>query len=240
MLSWRYALRFHNVKISFRTAIISHGLSIFAKYIPGKIWVILGRASYVSNKGFGLKETSFISLKEQLLYILIGLIISSIPTLWFFKVHYISFLLLGTCIALGLILFNKWVHDLTEKILAILFRKEFNLPRLNIALSGRLSLFIILYWMAWIVAFYFFCLSILPDSTVIFAFAFPLSVCYGVLAIIVPGGLGVREGIMVAFLVAVGANAESVVTLSVISRLWFIGGEAFSFLLSLLLKLSEK
>ncbi len=47
--SWQVALKSHGKKISHRDAIISHGQAIFAKYIPGKIWVILGRAGYIAK-----------------------------------------------------------------------------------------------------------------------------------------------------------------------------------------------
>lgn len=235
-ISWRYALHFHNIKISNRLALVSHGLSVFAKYIPGKIWVILGRASYVSRNGASLKETSFISLKEQLLYIFLGLIISAIPSLWYFKLNYISIILIITCVVLALILFNTRIHRLTETILGKLFRKEFNLPQLSFSLSGKLSIVIILYWIPWILAFYFLTRAVLPDAGIINAFAFPLSVCYGVLAIVMPGGLGVREGIMVTFLSLAGMNTELAISLSIIARLWFISGEIFIFLTALTIK----
>jgi glycosyltransferase 2 family protein len=235
-ISWRFALWYHNIRIDNRTAVVSHGLSIFAKYIPGKIWVILGRASYVSRRGESLKETSFISLKEQLLYILLGLIISAIPSFWYFKLNYITISLLITCLVLALILFNRRVHQLAEILLGKLFRKEFQLPHLNLVLSGKLSVFIVFYWTAWILAFYSLNKAVIPDAGIINAFAFPLSVCYGVLAIIMPGGLGVREGIMVAFLTAAGMNTESAVSLSVIARLWFMTGEIFIFLMAFVLQ----
>lgn len=239
-VSWRYALYYHNVSIPHSKAVISHGLSVFAKYIPGKIWVILGRASYVSQGGVPLKETSFISLKEQLLYILLGLMISAFPSILYFGLNYLNIILLVTCILLALILFNKPVHNLAEKILSRLFRKEFTLPQLSMRLSGKLSGFILLYWALWILAFYALCKALIPEVGFISTFAFPLSVCYGVLAIVMPGGLGVREGIMVAFLTLTGIETELALSLSVIARLWFVTGEIFIFLTALLLKNLKK
>jgi len=235
-ISWRYALYYHEIRIWHSKAIVSHGLSVFAKYIPGKIWVILGRASYVSQGGVPLKETSFISLKEQLLYILLGLIISAVPSISFFGFNYLNIILLATCILLVLMLFNATVHNLTEKVLSRIFRKEFTLPQLSLQLSGKLSGFILLYWGMWILAYYALCRALIPEVSFINAFAFPLSVCYGVLAIVMPGGLGVREGIMVAFLTLAGIEAELAVSISVIARLWFITGEVFIFLTALVLK----
>ncbi len=67
--SWKTALASHGIKCSGQEALISHGQSVFAKYIPGKIWVILGRAGYISNDRKELKERAFVSLKEQLIYL---------------------------------------------------------------------------------------------------------------------------------------------------------------------------
>ena len=99
-----------------------------------------------------------------------------------------------------------------------------------------MCLFILLYWIIWILAFYLFLRSIARDIYFIHSFAFPLSVCYGVIAIIFPGGIGVREGIMTGFLVLTGISVEQATTISVINRLWYITGEIFIFILAFVLK----
>jgi hypothetical protein len=58
-ISWWWSLKVHNINISVRDGLISHGLSIFAKYIPGKIWTILGRAAQIA-KSKNLNLTGFI------------------------------------------------------------------------------------------------------------------------------------------------------------------------------------
>ncbi len=61
---------------------------------------------------------------------------------------------------------------------------------------------------------------------------------FGVLAIILPGGLGVREGIIVAYLTLAGLDVETATTISFMNRLWFISGEVFIFLLSSILRIT--
>jgi uncharacterized membrane protein YbhN (UPF0104 family) len=51
-----------------------------------------------------------------------------------------------------------------------------------------------------------------------------------------PGGLGVREGIIVLVLTATGLDVKVATTISVISRIWFISGEIFIFLMAILSK----
>ncbi len=236
-LSWHYALRIHSVKIPKQMAIASHGLSVFAKYIPGKIWVILGRASYVANKkGLETSVLSYISLKEQLIYILLGLILSFIPTLVYFNRDYWIWIIFATILGLAAILFVKKLHDWFEWILSKIFKKEFNLPYLSIKLSLKLGFRISLYWIFWTVGFYFFMLSFSDDILPLHAFVFPLAVSYGVLAIFLPGGIGVRESIITAYLVATGIELETAITISALSRLWFISGEVFLFLVAFFIK----
>jgi uncharacterized membrane protein YbhN (UPF0104 family) len=240
-ISWKYALKFHGYTINNRLAVVSHGLSVFAKYVPGKVWVILGRAAYVGNqKSLKISELSFVSLKEQLLYILLGLIIAFVPALLYFNHNYWVLIILVTISGLCLVLFIKPLHDFGERLVNRIFKREVNLPFLSFKLSVKLSFYIILYWAFFSVGFYFLVASLTDKALLVHIFAFPLAVSYGVLALFTPGGIGVREGLLVAFLTATGVNLDTAVTISVISRLWFISGEIFLFTLAALLKKPAK
>jgi len=240
MLSWWNILRVYNINIKALFAVYSHGISIFAKYIPGKIWVILGRAYKVSSKSVSFKLISVLSLKEQLLYILLGLLISFPSVFIYSNFSYYTIVVFVSILALSVLLFSKVFHKFVINIFQRVFKKKLNVPLLEFNKSLKVSGFILIYWGLWIFAFYFFVKSVMPDVAFISAFAFPISVCYGVLAIIMPGGIGVREGIMVLFLTSTGINVETAVTISVASRLWFISGEIFSFVLALIIKLNKK
>jgi hypothetical protein len=234
-VSWWYSLKAHHVKTKVKSAIVSHGILVFAKYIPGKIWVILGRASRITQKGISLELTSMASLREQLIYVLLGLVISFIPMVWYYGFGYFSLIVLITIILLVIILFSKDVFKLSLKILTRVFKREFNLPVLQYRDTLNIGYFVLLYWGFWIIAFYCFLKSVLPTASFDLSFAFPLSVSYGVLAIFVPGGIGVRESILTGYLIIAGINTETSVTISIVSRLWFITGEIFLFTLSVLM-----
>ena len=45
------------------------------------------------------------------------------------------------------------------------------------------------------------------------------------LAIFAPGGLGAREGVLVAYLMLAGQTAADATTVAVVARLWFLVGE---------------
>jgi len=235
-ISWWNALRKHQVSIDWRNGTISHGLSIFAKYIPGKIWVILGRAYYISTGGFSLKITSLASVQEQLIYVFVGLLISVVPMIFFDGLSSYVIWVLIILVGFSLFIFTDWFHKLVVLLVKKIIKKEMDLPVLGLKENASIMLFCLVYWIFWLFAFYFFVYSIIGQPPIAVMFAFPLSVTLGLLAFIVPGGLGVREGIMTAYLTILGIPVETAVTISVIARLWFITGEIFMFLIALFLQ----
>lgn len=236
-ISWGVALKSHGISISHRDAVVSHGLSVFAKYIPGKIWVILGRASYISQKKRDIKSTSLISFKEQMIYLWSGFLISAIPTFIFYGIQWISILLFLIIVLLTLFLFIAPVHSFSLALIKRIFKLEFDLPTINFRSALPIIFSTYMIWLFWTTSFYFFIL-IFDHQPPIMAFAFPLSVCFGLIAIVLPGGLGLREGIIVAYLVLAGMDIETATTIAFLNRLMFIIGEVFIFLLALLLRVS--
>jgi len=232
-IGWKKVLNIHGIPVKSSDAIISHGLSVFAKYIPGKVWVILGRASKISIGGYPLKTTSFASLKEQLVYVWLGLI----QALVFFCVSKgnVELLLLVILLIVGLTLFNfsGWFRQTLAFFFKKIFKKEFDVPRVSPKELFGLIGYIAFYWLLWDVAFWLFVKSVFSDTSVLVSFIFPLSVTLGLLAVIVPGGFGVREGLIVVGLTSFGVPLELAASISIAARLWFISGEIFLFLLAL-------
>ncbi len=232
--SWKVALNAHLYKCSVREALISHGLSVFAKYIPGKVWVILGRAGYLSGNKSELKNKSFISLKEQLIYLWAGFLISSIPTIIFYGIRWISGAVLLVILVLTLFLFVERIHRIFLEIIHRIIRRKLEVPLVSFSRSWPMIASVSLIWLCWTLGFYFFMLAFQNHITPVMMFAFPLSVCFGLLAIILPGGIGLREGIIVGYLVLAGLEVEAATTISFLNRIWFILGEAFIFLVATL------
>jgi len=230
--SWKVALRSHSINHSMREALVSHGLSIFAKYIPGKVWVILGRAGYLSEDKTGMKNRSFISFMEQAIYLWAGFLISSIPTIIFYRFHWISYLVLAIITGLTLFLFVEPVHRFTLGLIQGIFRKKLDVPLVRLRQSLPMIGAVALIWGAWTAGFYLFMRAFSPDINPVMMFAFPLSVCFGLIAIILPAGLGLREGIIIGYLTLATLDVETATTISFVNRLWFISGEVFIFLLA--------
>ena len=113
------------------------------------------------------------------------------------------------------------------------YSSELDVPLVSLREVSPLILYVLSYWLLWMLAFYFFVYAFKIDFSISIIFAWPLGISLGVLALITPGGIGVREGIMTGFMVLTGIAIETATTVAVLSRLWFISGEIFIFFLSL-------
>ena len=234
--SWQVTLKLHGIPISARQAIVSQGLPVFTKYIPGRIWSIVGRAALVKNKDNSMKRLSFISFKEQLIYLCLGFFISIYPVLQTEKIKEYSLVIISLTCLLFLILFFKRIQAWFETIWNKIFKTEINVPKITIKEFFILSMVVVIVWVLWIIAFYYLLVSFLDTTPFYFAFAFPLSIVLGLVSIIFPGGIGVREGVITLFLISNGVAAEIAILVSVVARVWFLTAEVFIFILALILK----
>jgi uncharacterized membrane protein YbhN (UPF0104 family) len=239
-ISWWNILNKHKVVVSVNQAIISHGLAVFTKYIPGKIWSIIGRAGYIARLSYPLKTTAFFSLKEQVIYIWEGLIISVIPMLIIYGFSLYVLLVVILSVFITFLLFFRSFHDWFIKIFWKITKRELDVPFLKFTVSIKIIYFVFLYWVVWLFAFYLFVISFYENANIHVAFAFSLSVTVGLLAIIFPAGLGVREGVMGSYLIMTGIPLEISTVIVVYARIWFFSGEVFIFTLALLLRLVKK
>ncbi len=238
--NWRIVLKYDKiVDLSIKESIVSNGLSIFTKYIPGKFLTIFSRALYVQKRhDLPLKKLTFISLKTQLISLWFGLLTGSVIifqvglNLWF-KLIAVIFLL-----SLFLFLFsNKFKKTLVYTITKIL-KKNIDYPILNIKDALNLFPSFLLNWLFRCLGFYFLCHSIVEyDIPITIGFSFALASVISILALIAPGGIGVREGLLLSMLLALGIEKQDAITISIVSRLWFLVGEVFIFFLATILNI---
>jgi len=240
-----HALCWHGVckqsikDISLSVAITSHGLSIFGKYIPGKVWAVVGRATYLSRIGVALTTTAQLSLHTLLLSVWAGLILGIAGLV---LVDRMSAYLPGMLLLLSLLsvfLFAP-IHKIAwvDKIMKRVNGDNLPLARLNVADHLRNVPLFFLFWLCWSVGFYLLLQALFPHTVhgVGTALAFPFATTIGILAFFFPGGLGVREGCLVLYLVKSGLLMEDAALVSIVARMWFVVGEIFIFATAVFLK----
>jgi len=241
-ISWGKVINNTSYPISYKNAISSMGLSIFGKYMPGKIWVILGRGEYIAKTyQYPRKDLSSFSLNTQFISLWTGLLFGAIGMIAINGINIYGLSILLLFVALTLIVFTPLFHTVAEKIFSKIFRKDISIPRLSFPNALNVLPWFILNWSFWCVSFYLLASS-LVDYEISFhtAWGFGLAGSLGIMAIIAPGGIGVREGLLTGYLSLSGLDIQSATTIAVTSRLWFLIGEVFIFLTALFLDKTSK
>jgi len=232
--TWFTVLKQSNYPINYPTALAGTGLSVFTKFIPGKIMIIVGRAAYAAEAyGYTVGKLSSLSLNTQLIALWSGLTTGTIGLFFLEGFGQWRWLIIGLFVFLSILIFNTRANKLVEMILSKMLKKNINLPQLKPSIVVKILPIFFIYWLCWATAFYFLAkgLSLSPNISFLSGLSFPLATTLGIMAIIAPGGIGVREGILVGCLTLSGVAPAEAATISVSSRLWFFVGESFIFIL---------
>lgn len=240
--AWQVFLKNYGFLISIRNAFISNGLFNLAKYMPGKVWLVLGTANYITKHyKYPSDKLIIISLNYQLLSIWVALVLGSIGMLVIDGFQIWGMLVLFLWIGLTLAIFFPEFHKIFQKMYNRIFKKNYEIPIISRKLIFKLIFPISLPWIFWSIGFYLFMVSInFSYINPVTALSFPLASALGILAIISPGGLGVREGIITAYLTLAGVELTFATTIAFSSRLWYLVGEILTFVTSYILDLKNK
>ncbi len=217
-LAWLIALRSIGVRIPYDFSAFSIGISILGKYLPGKVWAIVGRAGVVSKAtDVGIKKLSLVSLFAQAVVVLSGTLF-----LPFYYYDWLSALLMS----LAVILFAVACVIAARHLIGALV-----VELRALALILLLYLFI---WLLWGVGFLFLVRAISTSSyDWVLLTVFPSSASLSILALFSPGGLGVREAFIAIGLNTAAVDSVVIPQLVVASRVWFLFGELAIFFFAL-------
>ena len=225
--SWNVLLAKSGCPVRFSEGLAALGLSVLGNYLPGKVWLIMGRAGYVAEcHGYALTKVSVLSLHAQLIALWAGLALGSVGAFAVGGVRIWGPLILALWLALTLTIFSRAVHALVARVVARLIGRHLSIPLMSLESTWRAIVWAMLTWMCWSLAFYLFVLSLgFGGVTPVDGLAFPLAATLGVIAVFAPGGLGAREGVLIAYLVLAGQSAADATSAAVAARLWFLVGE---------------
>jgi uncharacterized membrane protein YbhN (UPF0104 family) len=200
--------------------------SQLGKYLPGKVWLLLGRFYFYESKGKSKKNISvalyfemvtiiaaagLIFLAALILYREIGLFKSWNPSGWLVLLSLLGFVSLHP----------RVLQKILNWILAQFKRETISL---TISYSNILwILFIcIVSWVVGGIGFYLFVNALYPVAPQYILFltgALAISSTLGLVALFAPSGLGVREGILV-YLLSLMMAAPIAVIISILTRIW--------------------
>jgi len=233
--SWNVLLAKSGCPVRFSEGLAALGLSILGNYVPGKIWLIVGRAGYLAERrAYPLAKVSLLSLHAQLISLWAGLLLGGLGAFAVGGVRIWGPLILLFWLALTLTIFSPGVHEVVVRGIGRLIGRQVSIPLLSFASTSHAIVWALLTWTcwSWSLAFYLFLISLgLTGISPGDGLAFPLAATLGVLAIFAPGGLGAREGVLVAYLVLAGQSAADATTVAVAARLWFLVAELALFVI---------
>jgi glycosyltransferase 2 family protein len=212
-------------------ALAMFGLTIFSNYIPGKVMIVFSKIAYLGEKNsFAPAALVVAFVRAQIIALWCSLLLGIIGLGLNDALHLLSAVGLLLVSAFTVALFSGRAHRGALRLINRLFSKSLDFPPLSMDATLALIPWFAAIWVLWGAGFYLFCQSLtpyhLPVST---AFCFPLACAFGILALFSPGGIGIREGIIVVYFTLMQIDLDHAVTLSAASRLWFLAGEIFIF-----------
>jgi hypothetical protein len=71
-LFWMRLLHLFKINVSYSVSLWSLGRTIFAKYIPGKIWILVGRAVAIASQQYPKERVMWASVFAQIISLWIG------------------------------------------------------------------------------------------------------------------------------------------------------------------------
>lgn len=231
---WRGLLMKLGGSVGLPSAIRIFAISSMGRYLPGKVWQIAGMVYLGQKEGVRAETGVWAAVLAQILAVLAGILFFFVslivepqrillPFMKSLGVNNFSPYWLLLPVLLVLILIHpRILKGVTNWLLRILKREplEFNLSYI------RLLSFFLLYVLSWFfygITFYLFVSSIHPiplTDWFVIAGSFAAAYIVGLLALFVPGGLGVREGILALFLAGLVGSGVAV-AISFGQRLWF-------------------
>ena len=225
---WNKVLRIlePDKKLSFFKAFKVYIYSWFGRYLPGKVWMFAGRVYLGQKEGIPKKPLLISVIYEIILSIASGFLLSLFLLSIAFGSKLYGLYLIPIFVVLGGLFFSH------PKVIFLLFNiilkkfKKINIKK-NDFLNYKTVIQIILYYFVSYliegIAFFFLINSIISLSfydIIGVIGAYTVALVSGTVAIFAPGGLGVREGILVLIL-QFYFSISIVILISVVARIWF-------------------
>jgi hypothetical protein len=230
--TWCVSLRWWGQRPRYLAAVRIWSLSNLARFIPGTIWQFAGLAALAADEGVSPVAATAGVLMQQVVLLGTGLLLSILlaPQLlpgWTAAVP-VWALIAGVIAGLGgLVIALPRIGQLVAPLARRWFGKELAWPAPHEAASAAYIAALVLPWLIYGVAFWLFGRALLgPDAPglKLAASAFTVSYVAGILVVVAPGGLGVREASLVAAL-APSLGAGRALILAVGSRMWLVALE---------------
>ena len=222
-LIWHLLTLTSGVGIPLPRALAAWFYSQLGKYLPGKVFLYLGRLHFYVKEGqpvgpvtvaFGVETIG--NFAASIFTVLIAVMTADVPGLDSYR-----WALAAALAVLLIALHPRVIGWLIQVMARLLRRRPFEVSLTYPQLIRYLGLYVA-NWFLFGVALYVFIQSFYPlelSSILYLTGAFSFASMLGILAVFAPSGLGVREGILALFLGQVMPTSVALVV-AVASRVW--------------------
>ena len=233
--SWQSIMRALNAPISFAQSTWMIATTQVGKYLPGKVWYMIGRVYVGKKANIDAKKLALSMVLETCLVYITGGIVFSLTTLIAGNYNTIWLIISIILTILAIIVIHpRFLGPISNFFLRILKKPEIQLT-LGYRKTSMISVYFFGIWITQIIGFYFLIKAIYPIpflSIFNLASAYSLAWISGSLALFAPGGLGVREGVMALLLSSV-LPTPLAIAVSFVARVWITIFEVVVFFVGL-------
>ena len=230
---WKFLIKKLGGKLNRNQALKIWFLANTGRYLPGKIWSQAGIIILAEKEGIKKNISVQSLIYSQFYSILVGLFIVMIVFKNYLKENgYLEIpdsTIYIILIITSIIVFNpKILNSVLNLFLIKIFKKNKLKDNEDILLKKKdIFLFVCLQFINWLnigFTFYLFTIAFTGDFSLIFnnpkyLLILPAAWTLGLLAIFTPGGIGVREGILILFLTSI-IGPELALILPWLNRIW--------------------
>ena len=212
--------------ISYGDAVRIHSASWLLKYIPGQVGSLINKLTWAKSQGVSQKSTATSFVYENVLTTLASLVIS-LPLISVMNDSVLEssslFLPVLIIIPIAIFIYQPVFYKLLNFVFKKLGKKPFR--ESDFLSTGQLLKYLALYLVPRVlnaVGFVFIASSLLPiepSMYMVLGATYVFASIVGLLAVFVPGGIGVREAVIVLF-VGLYFPVEQAIVLAIIARLY--------------------
>jgi len=231
--SWRQMLRGWDQRLRYGDATRAWCLAILGRYIPGKVWSVAGLVVLAERAGVRRSAAAVSAFAMQAVVLGTGVVLVAIAT-----PHAASPVLLGGSVVGALALIGVLAWRRSAEWLGKLADSKSPLPPLPLSAILLSSGLMLLSWATFGLSFWMLIRGLISTTTVPISAAmgmFALGYVMGIVAVFVPGGIGVRDLALVGFLTPL-VGSGGALAISMVSRVQLTLTEVGAAGLALLLK----
>ncbi len=215
MILWKFIVNTGKSRIGLKDAIAIFYLSALGRYIPGKVWQLVGLAYFSEESGIESEVAITASLLSQSLSVISGILVSAGAIVMYVKWYFVVPIVLLMLVFLHPPVFNKILNYLSMRFRGKSIKMEMTLSKELALLLGYIFAWV-LYGYSFYLLFEAFSIKIGVLKSIQF---FASSYLLGLFAVFVPGGLGVREGVLTVLLKEIGIAGYLASMISIVERI---------------------